>query len=160
MKRIFIDLEKCYKCSKCTAGCSYFYRTGNEGIEKLLAKAAQYLVCRRCEDAFCIASCPREALEKDEKGILQRHLMRCVSCKSCAIACPFGTIYLEILNYKSSMCDYCAGRCDGGRIPLCAQTCGENAIKYEEVKESEEQNIYLIGENLAVHTYPWTSWKK
>ena len=160
MKRIFIDLEKCYKCRKCVAKCSYFYHPDNDGVEKLISKAAQYLVCRKCEEAFCIASCPREALEKDEKGVLKRHLFRCISCKNCSIACPFGTIYTELLNYKSSMCDYCIGRLNGNKTPLCAQTCTENAIQYIDIEPAEEKQIYLINEHLIVHTYPWTSWKK
>jgi Fe-S-cluster-containing dehydrogenase component len=167
MKRLLIDLEICYKCKKCEAKCSYFYHQStvlkepveNYGVEKLLAKSAQYLVCRRCEDAFCVASCPNQALEKDKNGILQRHLFMCTSCKSCSIACPFGTIYPEILEYKSSNCDLCIGRTDG-KVPLCVTTCKEKAIQFIEVEESKEKNIYLVNDKLAVHTFPWTSWKR
>jgi carbon-monoxide dehydrogenase iron sulfur subunit len=121
MKRLFIDIETCYSCRECTTKCSYPYHHSNilkvpvenSGIEKFLAKAAQYVVCRRCEEPFCINSCPNDALGKDEHGILQRYLMKCTSCKSCSIGCPFGVIYPEILPYKTSQCDYCITRCNG-----------------------------------------------
>ena len=126
----------------------------NKGIEKLLAKAAQYVICRRCEKPFCIEACPVEALEKNAQGILQRYSMRCISCKNCSVACPFGVIYPEILPYKTSQCDYCAGRADN-KPPLCVETCTEGAIKYVDLEESKEKNIYFIGKNLAVHGIPW-----
>ncbi|MDI6641340.1 MAG: 4Fe-4S dicluster domain-containing protein [Elusimicrobiota bacterium] len=163
MKRIFIDLETCYKCRKCTAKCSYFYHQSeilktpieNFGIEKLFVYGAQYLICRRCEEKFCVNSCPNDALEKDEKGILHRYLMRCTSCKSCTVACPFGTIYPELVPYKTSQCDFCLGRLDDGKEPICVETCPEKAIKYIEIEEEAEKNIYFIGDHLAIHSIPW-----
>ncbi|OGS24045.1 MAG: hypothetical protein A2297_07780, partial [Elusimicrobia bacterium RIFOXYB2_FULL_48_7] len=126
----------------------------NNGVEKLLAKAIQYVTCRRCEEKFCEKSCPQEALGRDDKGILQRYLMKCTSCKTCSTACPFGTIFPEILLYKSSGCDYCEGRANGNP-PLCVETCKEKALQYVEVEESPEKNIYVINEHLAVHAIPW-----
>ncbi|MBU0951641.1 MAG: 4Fe-4S binding protein [Elusimicrobia bacterium] len=167
MKRILLDIEICYKCrtdgKECSALCSYFYHHTegllkeeiiNNGVEKLFAKAAQYLVCRRCEEKFCVNSCPQEALDKDEKGILQRYMMKCTSCKTCSIACPFGTIYPEILPYKSSGCDYCAGRANG-EPPLCVETCPSKALQYIEVEESREKNIFVINDYFAVKGLSW-----
>ena len=180
-KRILVDLEICYKCKRnknsiCDARCSYFYssrgphamtsvRYGyqselppeNNGVEKILAKAQQFLVCRKCEEPFCIDACTKEALEKDENGILQRHLFRCISCKNCSAGCPFGTIYLELLNYRSSTCDYCIDRCDDNKPPLCVETCPDKALKFVEVEESKEKNIYTINDNLAVCVPKWNA---
>ncbi len=146
-----------------TAGCSYFHHhTGplkeeivNNGFEKLLAYAAQYIICRRCEEPFCVNSCPNEALEKNEKGILQRYSMRCTSCKSCSVGCPFGTIYPEILPYKTSACDFCLDRSDDEHPPLCTQTCPQNALQFVEVEEAPDKNIYRIKERVYVHGIPW-----
>ncbi|MFN3966900.1 MAG: 4Fe-4S dicluster domain-containing protein [Endomicrobiia bacterium] len=166
MKKLLLDIEKCYKClsknKKCTAKCSYFYHQSdilkvpieNNGIEKLLAYAAQYIICRRCEEKFCVTACPNDALEKNDKGILQRYSMRCTSCKTCSVACPFGTIYPEILPYKTSKCDFCLGRTNG-KQPLCVETCPEKALEYIEVEESPEKNIYVIKDRVAIHGLPW-----
>jgi len=164
VKKLVVDIEKCYKCpfGKCTAKCSYFYHSSdvmhipveNNGVERLLARAAQYLVCRRCEEPFCVTSCPNEALEKDGNGILQRYSMRCTSCKTCSIACPFGVITLDILDYKSSMCDFCIGRANG-KPPLCVETCPEKALEYIEIEEEKGKNIYLLSDNLAIRGLLW-----
>lgn len=89
MKKLFIDLELCYKCKKivppkfrlrrneggpvspkspdeggCIAECSYFYHPDNDGVSTLLERATRMLVCRQCEAAPCVAGCVFDALEK------------------------------------------------------------------------------------------------
>ncbi len=173
MKKILIDIEKCYSCENikdkngCVAKCSYFYNhshvwndkqreeSKNRGYEKFFSKVLQYIICRRCEDAFCISSCPNESLFKDDKGVLHKSLFRCTSCKSCMIGCPFGTIYEEVLEFKSSQCDFCIPRRTDENPPLCTTTCPEGAIKYLDIEPNEKENIYQITDNLLVHAIKW-----
>ncbi len=155
MKRLFIDLEICRKCKKCTAECSYFYHPVNNGVVNLLELAARMEVCRKCEEAPCIAACPKEALERHPDGTVRRYSMRCIGCNTCAIACPFGVISSETIPYITSQCDYCSGRLADDEEPLCVRTCPEGAIKYIEVEESEEKDIHAVGDKLVVHAIPW-----
>jgi len=153
-KRLFVDLEICYKCRECTAKCSYFYHPENKGIISLLELANSFEVCRKCEEAPCVKSCPNEALEKQPDGRLKRYNMLCTGCKTCTLACPFGTLYPEIIPYLSSQCDYCLGRLDE-KLPECVSTCPLKAVQYMEVEESKAKDIYLIGDSLAVHSIRW-----
>lgn len=163
MKRLYIDLEICYKCKECTAKCDYFYHPENKGITTLLEKATHILVCRKCEEAPCVKACPNEALEKQPDGSLKRYSMRCTGCKTCTLACPFGAIYPEVVPYLTSQCDHClkglkegSHPVDGmGELPECVKICPEKAVQYIEVEESKEKDIYFIGNNLAVHAIPW-----
>jgi len=155
MKRLFIDLEKLYGCEKPTAECSYYYHPNNNGITRLREIGQFMHICRKCEDAPCVKACPKEALEKQADGTIKRYAMRCISCKSCSHACPFGTIPLEAVPYIMSQCDECIGRCDK-EDPICSKTCSvEGAVRFIEVKESEKDDIFLIGKNIAVHAKPW-----
>ena len=155
MKRLLIDLEKLYSCEKPTAECSYYYHPGNDGINRLREIGQFMHICRKCEEAPCVSACPKEALEKQEDGTLKRYTMRCISCKSCSLACPFGTIPVETVPYIVSQCDECVDRC-GKEGPVCAKTCSiEDAVKFTEVKESEKDDIYSISKNIAVHAKPW-----
>lgn len=154
MKKLFIDLEKCYKCRECTAKCSYFYHPANNGIISLLELITMSQTCRKCEEAPCVKVCPNEALEKQPDGSLKRYSMRCTSCKTCAIACPFGTIYPELLPYLTSRCDYCL-KTITQQEPECVKSCPEGAVRFIEIEESKDKDIYLVGENLAVHSVPW-----
>ncbi|MFA5858291.1 MAG: 4Fe-4S dicluster domain-containing protein [Elusimicrobiota bacterium] len=155
MKKILIDLEKCYTCKKCDAKCSYYYHDNNTGVERLLALASQRLVCRRCKESFCVAACPNKALEKREDGMVDRYSFRCTSCKTCSIACPFGTIYPEIVTHKTSGCDLCVNRSDDNTVPLCVQSCPNNALTWVEVEENAEQDVYLVKDKVAVKTLRW-----
>ena len=156
-KRVFIDLEICSKCSECVVECSYLYHPDNEGVNSLIEYATFAVICHRCDDAPCVSACYKDALEKQEDDIIKRYNFRCVSCKSCVIACPFGVILPEMIPYLSNCCDYCLSRVDSD-LPICVKTCPYNAITYKEIQESPKENIYFVGKYLAVK---WSSrWVK
>jgi carbon-monoxide dehydrogenase iron sulfur subunit len=154
MKRLFIDLEICSQCKECKVVCDYFYHPQNNGITSLREYATFTLICRQCEEAPCVNSCYHDALEKQSDGILKRYKMRCTSCKSCSIACPFGTIFADFIPYLDAKCDYCIGIT--GKLPRCVTSCPEKAIEVKEVEENIEANIYFVGESLAVHSRKWS----
>jgi Fe-S-cluster-containing dehydrogenase component len=155
MKKLFIDLEKLHNNENVSAGCSYYYENKNAGINRLRELAQFLFTCRKCENSACVNACPREALQRDMDGKITRFTMRCVSCKSCSIACPFGIISPDTVPYITSQCDVCVDRSDKEE-PLCVKTCSvEGALKFIEVEESEKDDIYLIGKHIAVHAKPW-----
>lgn len=154
MRRLFVNFDICSACPQCVIECSYYYHPRNLGIERLRERAAYAIVCRHCEYGTCVQSCPVEALERDEEGVLHRYSMRCISCKSCAHACPFGTIYTELLPYQLSECDFCIDRA-GEEQPICVRTCPYGALDYREVEEVPGAGIYLVGDNLAVLSHQW-----
>ncbi|MFH1406703.1 MAG: 4Fe-4S dicluster domain-containing protein, partial [Candidatus Omnitrophota bacterium] len=135
VKKLFLDLEVLNSSPKCEHRCSYFYHQSNNGIATLREYATYLIVCRKCEYGTCVRSCPKDALEKEKDKPLIRHTFRCVSCKSCSFACPFGTIYPDILPYITSTCDYCINRLKDNEVPLCVRTCSCGALKYGEFKE-------------------------
>jgi len=167
MKRLFIDLDKCNECPECVIHCSYMYhpqpdvegdggpfKSSNIGITSLREYATFALFCRHCEEAPCVSACYKEALEKQADGHLKRYKMRCTSCKSCSIACPFGTIFPDFIPYLDSSCDYCIDRSD--KTPDCIKTCTYKAIEFKDVKEDPENNIYHVGDNLVVKSSKWS----
>ena len=81
--------------------------------------------------------------------------MRCIGCKSCSLACPFGTIYPELLPYALSRCDYCIERLAAGEHPLCVSTCPMGAIKYIEIEPDEPKDIHKVSDNLMVKCEVW-----
>ena len=155
-KRLYIDMLKCDECKECTVKCDYLYQpeVTDHGILALREQVAFMLVCRRCEEPSCVAACKFDALERQENGILERYNMRCVSCKCCSHACPFGTIYPETVPYMSTKCDFCLEWPDG-REPSCISNCVKNAIEYREIEELQKDDIHLLGDHLAVHSTKW-----
>ena len=154
-KRLFIDLEICRNCKNCEVACSYFYHPFNDGIRSMREIGEFAVTCRKCDDAPCVSSCPKDALEKGEDGIVKRYNMRCVSCKTCAYACPFGTILPELLPYAVSRCDYCLDRLGPDELPVCVGGCEDNAIQYGDFEEDTKSHQFKVGEHLIVHSRPW-----
>lgn len=153
-KRIVLDLTKCEGCEECTVDCGYFYRSADtdKGIQTLKERATFKVVCRRCEHASCVASCPYGALERQNDGLIKRFNLRCVSCKLCTQACPFGTIYPEMVGFYVTPCDYCIDR--AADQPPCVSGCLKDAIAYREV-DTGEQDMHIIDEHLAVIAPQW-----
>ena len=154
MKRLYIDLDICSKCVECKIYCNYFYHPQNNGITSLREYATFATICRHCEEAPCVNSCYHCALERADDGHIKRHKMLCTSCKSCSVACPFGIIFQGSIGYLDSKCDFCVGSAE--KVPACVITCPEKAVEVKEVEENLEENIYFVGESLAVHSRKWS----
>jgi Fe-S-cluster-containing dehydrogenase component len=154
-KRLYIDLNRCDQCEACAVGCAYFYRprATDHGILKLRELAALAVVCRRCEEPSCAAACRYEALERQPDGVMKRANLRCVSCKCCVQACPFGTLYPDMVPFFETNCDYCVRL--GPAEPPCVASCVKQALAFREVEESPDQSTYLVGERLAVKAPKW-----
>ncbi|MBM4141970.1 MAG: 4Fe-4S ferredoxin [Lentisphaerae bacterium] len=155
MKRLLIDLYKCDACEECAVKCDYFYRQAatDHGVLGLRERATFLTVCRRCEDPACVAACKFEALERQPDDALKRHNLRCVSCKCCSHACPFGTIYPETVPFHAMNCDFCVN--SAGEAPPCTLSCAKDALAYREISDPEKEGVVLIGDNLAVRAPVW-----
>ena len=160
-ERLYINLDVCAsgKCKECVIKCSYLYhrQTGNNGIFSVAELANYALVCRKCDEPHCIASCPQDALEQtgDKTKLLMRYNMRCVSCKSCSHACPYGTIYPENVPYLVHNCDFCMDRRNQNNEPLCISTCPYGALSIQGADIELDDNTFLVGDNLMVHSTHW-----
>ncbi len=160
LKRLFIDLPALVASGVPADAieCEYMFHRKNPGAFSLLEVAEFAAYCRQCKDAFCVIACPKEALERLESGLIKRWNMRCVGCKSCVLACPFGTIFPEVINYVTAKCDHCLNQLkdDPDYVPLCAKTAPPGTFAMKDIeKEDPANNIFFSGENVAVRTLSW-----
>ena len=157
--RLFIDLNICsvHQCPECPVQCSYHELTNNNGIHSVKELATYALVCRRCEDPHCVKACPVNALEqqKDQGSMLIRHNMLCISCQSCSHACPYGTIYPEHVPLLIHNCDFCLDRRSEKDEPLCVKTCPNGALRLKSGDSELDENTFLVGDHLIVHSTHW-----
>lgn len=161
MKKLLIDIQKIIQDKEALEkiDCGYLYHEGaNIGAFSLVELAEFGVYCRQCKDSFCVNVCPTDALERTETHLVHRFNMRCVGCKSCSLACPFGTIFPETINYLSSKCDYCLNQIneDPDFIPLCVRTAENDGIQIVDLEEEDpDKNLFFVGEHIAVKTKSW-----
>jgi len=83
------------------------------------------LSCRLCEDAPCVAACPRDALKQSETtGIIMVDEDKCNGCGWCIEACDYGAIMLHPDKKVVFVCDTCNGS------PKCVEWCPEKALDF------------------------------
>jgi len=160
--KLVIDLAKMKPQEQSRIRCSYKHHPENKGFDAVLEMVRFSLICRRCESAPCVVACPRGALEKipgegNDAGMLKRANMLCTGCGTCALACPFGTIYADLMPFASSVCDLCEGRLEPGEKPLCVRTCEDGSIDYKEVQPAD--GLVEVVENIAVRVTEGSTWK-
>ncbi len=162
--KLIIDLAKCKLQGESGTQCSYKHHPDNKGIDSLLEMIRFALICRKCETAPCVKACPNGALEKEptedeDSGTLKRANMLCTGCGTCAIACPFGTIYTDLIPFPSSVCDVCRGRLGEGEKPLCVTTSKDGSIDYKEVDATKEKDLTEVFEDIVVKVAGGVLWE-
>lgn len=56
-----------------------------------LEKRKYLVLCNHCEKPPCVRVCPTKATFKSADGITQMDMHRCIGCRFCMAACPYGS---------------------------------------------------------------------
>jgi len=137
MKILSIDISRCTGCRACEYACS-FVHSGAFNRWNSRITISHFLndfifipsVCTQCEEAYCVSVCPTQALTKNrETGVVEFDPNKCIVCKQCVIACPWGSIKLNHTGREIIKCDLCGGD------PECVKVCQAKALEYVEVED-------------------------
>jgi Fe-S-cluster-containing hydrogenase component 2 len=135
MKVLHIYPEKCVGCKLCELACSFGHFEAFDPSISFIKNAGFYdepfffvsVTCFQCEEPYCTEICPAKALKRNgETGAVTVDRDRCVGCKMCTLACPFGNIIFLENDGVVAKCDLCNGD------PECAKICPSEAIQYVE----------------------------
>ncbi len=92
-------------------------------------------VCKHCEVAGCLESCPTGALVRTEFGGVFLQPDICNGCGYCVISCPFGVVQKNEEDGRAFKCTFCIDRQKAGLQPACAKACPTESIKFGEIGE-------------------------
>ena len=100
------------------------------GLKYVFAKRQ----CMHCEDPACASACPSTAMRKSKEGPVTYDSSKCIGCRYCMLACPFGvpTAQWDTLAPKIRKCTMCSDRVAVGASPACAKACPAGAITWGE----------------------------
>jgi formate dehydrogenase iron-sulfur subunit len=87
-------------------------------------------VCKHCEVAGCLESCPTGSLIRTEFGGVYLQPDICNGCGYCVISCPFGVVQKNEDDGRAFKCTFCTDRQKAGLEPACAKACPTESIKF------------------------------
>jgi len=164
-----IDLRKCDGCKACTRACQDTHHLPQtfEWIKvfEVQDKTGQaYFMprpCFQCENAPCLRVCPVAATFRESDGVVLVDQDRCIGCRMCMAACPYGARYFNyadppqydnpfghatpefpVPQQKGTVgkCMFCVHRTDNGQLPACVEACGMNALYIGDLVEDVATN--------------------
>jgi len=144
VKTMFIDPSRCIGCRACEAACRECDSHKGESmimvdfIDRGRSVATQPTLCMHCQDpvAPCAQVCPALAILITPDGVVQQaEPSRCIGCRNCVYACPFGVPKFDVQARLMKKCNLCYDRTSQGLKPWCAQACPTQAIWYGDYEE-------------------------
>ena len=166
-----IDLARCDGCGACQTACSkmHFIPPSRQYIKVLRMQDADYTApyffpqpCYQCDNPPCTKVCPVDATFKREDGIVLIDNDRCIGCRFCMAACPYGARsfnwgqpdeppeaqeqpYSPEHGFPRKMgtvekCDFCPDMAAEGKLPSCAGVCPMGAIYFGDQNEDAVTN--------------------
>ena len=163
-KALLYDATLCIGCKQCEQACAeqnklpYDDKIAAEEVQSVykftvvMAKEDKFMrrLCMNCEDPACASVCPVGALHKTKLGPVAYDAWKCMGCRYCMVACPFGVPKYEWNNNltpKVQKCIMCTERVNAGRMTACSEACPTGATKFGDRDDLLEEAHKRLREN-------------
>jgi formate dehydrogenase iron-sulfur subunit len=151
-KAFLFDATRCIDCRACMVACSvenniamnktriWVAGEGIMGKYPDLQRGTMVYHCMHCNHPDCLSACPVGAYTKRLDGPVVYNPDKCIGCRYCMNACPFGVPHFDydkglIEGAFIDKCTFCPQRIDNGQEPACIATCPTDALEYGERDE-------------------------
>ncbi len=186
-----IDLDRCVGCLACSVAClrenvvrqledrveaprPVFQYARTRPVDFPAAERVKvpglprgvplFVQCQHCENAPCVIACPTGASYRTEDGVVLIRKERCIGCRACMIACPYGarTMYLGRLEAPApnpygleprypDKCTFCYHRKGGGEwVPACVEACAFHARLFGDLDDPSSEVSRVVRSGRAV----------
>ncbi|MDI6793758.1 MAG: 4Fe-4S dicluster domain-containing protein [bacterium] len=148
----------------------------DEYMAERLAGNPFLVLCNHCQNPPCVRVCPTKATFKRKDGIVAMDYHRCIGCRFCMAACPFGARsfnwndprpFIKELNKEFptrtkgvvEKCNFCVERLSNGDLPACVEA-SNGALIFGDLGDSSSEVRKALRENYAIRrkselgTYP------
>jgi len=105
-----IDMKRCIGCHACTTGCMsenltppeiHYRPVKEEEIGEYPNTGLKFIPrpCMQCDAPTCTPVCPVTATYKREDGLVVIDYKKCIGCRYCIVACPYGARSADAGHY-------------------------------------------------------------
>lgn len=135
-----VDLDRCIGCYGCEVACkqendvalgSYWNKVEEMGPFGDFPDVKMYwlpTLCQHCDEPTCVSVCPTHATyQRVEDGIVLIERDKCIGCRYCAMACPYGARTFNEEQKVVEKCTLCAHLQAVGEKPTCVKHCPAQA---------------------------------
>jgi len=139
------------------------------------------LTCNHCANPPCVRACPTQATFKNEVGVVVMDFHRCIGCRFCMAACPYGARSFNWRNpreqyangnykfYKNGInpnyptrmrgvvekCNFCPERLAVGKLPACVEAAGETkAMVFGNINDPNSEIAKVLNANFTIQRNP------
>lgn len=196
---IVLDLVACHKhpeCTRCISACDKahnvpkipdakheikwiwqepfghaFPAQSSPYIGHGLAEKPVLLLCNHCENPPCVRVCPTQATWKRDDGVVMMDSHRCIGCRYCIAACPYGSRSFNWIDPRSYLaevnpdfptrtkgvvekCNLCEERLAEGQLPACVEACPHGAMQFGDVSDPQSPVRALLEQRFAIRRKP------
>ncbi len=98
-------------------------------------------LCNHCVHPPCVQVCPVGATFATEDGVVLIDSKRCIGCRYCIQACPYGARYLDPRTKTADKCSFCYHRVRQGLLPACVEVCPTQARIFGDLKSKASRLV-------------------
>lgn len=135
-----VDLHRCVGCGACVLACRLEkgWASANPWRRVIPLNLRRHpggptyflsVACHHCDEPACLRACPSGAYERRADGIVVHIEERCLGCRYCEMACPFGAPRFDPARLLVTKCDLCWRRLEAGRAPACVAACPTGSLQ-------------------------------
>ncbi len=157
---------------------SAFPSQGNEFINEAIEHHPIPILCNHCDNPPCTRVCPTQATWKQDNGIVMMDWHRCIGCRYCIAACPYGSRSFNWVDPRGEdeeghsliekqdpdfptrskgvveKCTFCNERLEKGQKPLCVEKCPHGAMAFGDLGDPDSDVRKLLHEKYSIRRKP------
>ncbi len=124
------------------------------------------VLCNHCENPPCVRVCPTKATFKRTDGIVLMDFHRCIGCRFCMAACPYGSRSFNFRDPRPFVnptdpncptrmmgvvekCNFCAERLAVGRMPACVEA-SKGALAFGDLQDPQSKVRELLRSHYTI----------